>query len=186
MRKTGNRRFDPDRRRRIIGAALDVIATVGVTRTTHRLVAESAGVPLGSMTYHFDSLEHLLTDAFTQFMEESSNWVADRLGGIETTELVRSIVVDIILAATGSSRYLLLSHELYAYANRNRALQDIMRNWMTRSRQELERHFDPLTARALDAFIEGMIIHNSVELFPGGRSAIEEVVGRLIPDRRKG
>ena len=48
------RRVDPNRRQRIIDACLDVIAERGVAGTSHRIVAEAADVPLGSMTYHFD------------------------------------------------------------------------------------------------------------------------------------
>src|SRR5580698_9922844 len=54
------RRFDPDRRMRIAAAALEVVAKWGVEGLTHRRVAAAAGVPLGSMTYHFSSLEQVL------------------------------------------------------------------------------------------------------------------------------
>lgn len=57
------RRLDPDRRSRIIDAALDVIAEKGVAGTTHRRVAAMADVPLGSMTYRFHSMDELLREA---------------------------------------------------------------------------------------------------------------------------
>jgi TetR/AcrR family transcriptional regulator, regulator of biofilm formation and stress response len=53
------RRHDPDRKNRIVDAAIEVIAGQGVAGTTHRLIAAAADVPLGSLTYHFSSLEEL-------------------------------------------------------------------------------------------------------------------------------
>ncbi|MDF2847508.1 MAG: TetR family transcriptional regulator, partial [Oerskovia sp.] len=43
---TGVRRVDPDRKDRIVDAALDVIAEHGVGGATHRVVAAAADVPL--------------------------------------------------------------------------------------------------------------------------------------------
>lgn len=61
------RRNDPDRRDRIIDACLDVIAEAGVAGVSHRKIADAAGVPLGSMTYHFDGMSNLLHEAFSRF-----------------------------------------------------------------------------------------------------------------------
>ena len=54
------RRHDPQRRDRIIDACLEVLAEHGVAGTSHRRVAAAAGVPLGSMTYHFTGMDELL------------------------------------------------------------------------------------------------------------------------------
>ena len=42
-----DRRFDPERKDRIIEACLDVIAERGVAGTSHRVVAAAAGQQLG-------------------------------------------------------------------------------------------------------------------------------------------
>ena len=68
------RRVDPSRRSKIIDAALHVIATEGVAGTSHRKVAATANVPLGSMTSHFTGLDELLHEAFSRFAGQ----VADR------------------------------------------------------------------------------------------------------------
>lgn len=41
---------DPERRTRILHAALEIIATQGVHATSYRRIAAPAGVPLGSAT----------------------------------------------------------------------------------------------------------------------------------------
>jgi len=83
------RRFDPDRRARIVRATLDVVAEHGVAGTTHRRVAAAADVPLGSMTYHFDSLDALLTEAFTGLADTVSARFADRLAAAATGDEAR-------------------------------------------------------------------------------------------------
>ncbi|MFD6211517.1 TetR/AcrR family transcriptional regulator, partial [Peribacillus sp. NPDC060253] len=50
----------PGRRERILAAVLDLIAEDGVAGVSHRKAAARAGVPLGSMTYHFASMDELL------------------------------------------------------------------------------------------------------------------------------
>lgn len=57
------RRYDPDRRQRIIDAAIRVVAGRGIAGLSHRAVAAEADVPLGSTTYHFASLDDLLIAA---------------------------------------------------------------------------------------------------------------------------
>ena len=54
-----------------------------------------------------------------------------------------------------------------------------MQNWMHRSQQTLEQWFDPATARALDAFIEGMTLHFVTDRQPLAREEIRKMVGRI-------
>ena len=49
-----------ERRDEIARAVIDVVAEHGVRGLTHRKVAEAAGVPLGSTTYHFETLDDLI------------------------------------------------------------------------------------------------------------------------------
>ncbi|MFT8898021.1 MAG: TetR family transcriptional regulator [Acetobacter sp.] len=174
------RRFDPDRKQRIINAALDVIVEHGVQGTTHRRVATAAGVPLGSMTYHFDGMDDLLRMAFEQVAHSSSSEFVARLAQAQDREEAIEAIVDIIAGNIWSTpRTLLLSYELYAFAARKPELAAIMREWMQASREALGRFFDPLTSRALDALVEGMGIHGSVDQAPLDRHEIEDIVRRI-------
>jgi TetR/AcrR family transcriptional regulator, regulator of biofilm formation and stress response len=51
---------------------------------------------------------------------------------------------------------------------------------MKKSRVELERHCEQSAARAIDAFIEGMTIHQSVDPHPDDRDGITRIIGGLI------
>ncbi|WP_431030811.1 TetR/AcrR family transcriptional regulator [Plantibacter sp. RU18] len=55
---------DPGRRDRILQATLEVITADGVAGASYRGIAAHAGVPLGSMTYYFPTLEGLIVSAF--------------------------------------------------------------------------------------------------------------------------
>lgn len=174
------RRTDPERRQRIIDVTLEVVAEHGVAGATHRRIAAAADVPLGSMTYHFAGMDELLALAFTQLARKASAEFAAGLDRVETREQAIAAVVDIIAGDVWAQpATLLLSYELYAFAARNPDLQAVMRGWMAASRQALGRWFDPLTARALDALVEGIGIHNSIDREPLGRAAIEEIVRRI-------
>ncbi|MET8663904.1 TetR/AcrR family transcriptional regulator [Streptomyces tendae] len=175
---------DPQRRERILDAALDVIAEHGAIKVTFRRIAEAAEVPLGSLTYYFDDMQDLLTSAFTRLAESVSTRYGALLAAARTPEEAREAVVEIICGKVwGTERNLLLSYELYAFAARNPEVREVMRSWMRASRESLARHFDPLTARALDALVEGFSIHNSVDPRPTDRAGVAAVVD-AIANRR--
>ncbi|MFD9259534.1 TetR/AcrR family transcriptional regulator, partial [Streptomyces sp. NPDC059538] len=73
---SGARRYDPDRRQRIIDAAIRVVGDRGIAGLSHRSVAAEADVPLGSTTYHFKTLDDLLVAALHQANEGFAQAVA--------------------------------------------------------------------------------------------------------------
>ncbi|WP_106186447.1 TetR/AcrR family transcriptional regulator [Umezawaea tangerina] len=175
------RRHDPDRRDRLIDAALAVIAEKGVAGVSHREVARVADVPLGSTTYHFTSLDELLAEAFTRHadsvalvFEERMREAPDRVAAIES--VVRHVSADLLGAGTD----IVLSVELYVAAVRIPALRAVTQTWMRRSRQALERHFDPTTARELDALVEGLVLHSALSTDPMTAEQIRAALHRFL------
>lgn len=57
-------------RARMLQAVLDIVVERGMRAVRHRAVAERAGVSLGSTTYHFSSIEDLITSAFHYWREQ--------------------------------------------------------------------------------------------------------------------
>ena len=181
------RRNDPDRRDRIIDACLEVISRAGVAGTSHRKVATQAGVPLGAMTYYFDGMDDLLREAFTRFATTISDRFEERMGSVTDLDAARDAVVAIILEEVfGDERELVLSHELYTLAARDAAYRSITSAWMGRSRAALERHFDPQTARLLDALIEGLTIHHALDAEPRDPADVEVAVARILDTSKVG
>lgn len=175
------RRYDPRRRERIIEACLDVLADVGLAGTSHRRVAAAAGVPLGSMTYHFDGLSDLLHEAFGQLALTVARRFDEQLAAAPDPAAAVTAVVSLIdHDVLSDRRELVLSHELYTLAARDPHYRDITRDWMAASRRALERHFDPLTARLLDALVEGLTIHRALDDERSEPGATEEAVRRIV------
>ncbi|GAA1434950.1 TetR family transcriptional regulator [Streptomyces thermospinosisporus] len=178
---------DPQRRERIIAATLDLIAEEGIARVSHRRIAARAGVPLGSMTYHFDGIDELLREAFRRFTDHIAAVFDARLGTAADPDQARTAVADLVhILSEGSRRDLVLTQELYTLAARRPAYRELTHEWMRRSRVHLEKHFDPDTARQLDALIEGLTLHRALAQRPHDRSLTVEAIARITTpaDRR--
>ena len=176
------RRTDPDRRDRLVGVTLELIAEAGVSGVSHRKIAAAADVPLGSMTYHFTGMDELLHEAFTRFAEHIAGSFQARLSAAENPQEAVEAVVDLVheLSEPGSHRDRVLAYELYPLAAREPRYRAITSSWMRRSRQELQRHFDPRTTRQLDALIEGLALHRALDEDPFDRSLTEDAVRRIV------
>jgi DNA-binding transcriptional regulator YbjK len=180
------RRFDPDRRDRIIDACLDVIATSGVAGTSHRKVALAADVPLGSMTYHFAGMDELLHEAFTRFAHAFSETFDRRLAGAADRDAaVRAVTELVTRDVFASQRDLVLTQELYTLAARDPRYRQICNAWMARSRAALERHFDPVTARMLDALIEGLTLHRALDTERQDTVLVSDAITRITTTGRR-
>lgn len=64
-----SQRRSTETRKRILGAALELIAEKGIQGITYRSVGELAEVGQGVMTYHFGSRKELLAQAFLHHQE---------------------------------------------------------------------------------------------------------------------
>jgi TetR/AcrR family transcriptional regulator, regulator of biofilm formation and stress response len=175
------RRSDPDRRGRIVAACLQVVAESGVAGASARRIAAKADVPLGSVTYHFATMDALLREAFTSFSEVvSDRFVARMAEAGDRAAAIESIVELIEFDVLVDPGELVLTHELYTLAAHDPGYRSLTNAWMARSRSALEAHFDPATARILDALIEGLTIHRAldVEAPPAGTAA--DAVRRIV------
>ncbi|MBP0459393.1 TetR/AcrR family transcriptional regulator [Streptomyces montanisoli] len=153
------RRYDPDRRQRIIDAAIRVVGRNGIAGLSHRTVAAEADVPLGSTTYHFASLDELLTAALRQANEGFAALIRD--GGAladpssdVAEELARLTGVWLAGERTGVE----LEYELYLAALRRPALRPVAAEWTDAVSDILSAHTDPTTARALVALLDGICL----------------------------
>lgn len=175
------RRHDPGRRDRLVDAAITVIAERGVAGTTHREIARVADVPLGSMTYHFASLDEVLAEAFTRHAESVADVFDERLAAAPSRDAAIEAVIALVSEdLLGSAHDLVLTVELYVAAARNPALKAVTQGWMARSRRALELHFDPTTARELDALIEGLVLHSALSTDPMTPDQIRHAIHRLL------
>ncbi|MEU9630155.1 TetR family transcriptional regulator [Streptomyces luteogriseus] len=131
-------------------------------------------------TFHCSGIDELLKEAFTRFADQIVTVFEHHLGRAETPEQVREAVTDLVHALSeGPRRDLVLAHELYTLAARRAEYRELTQAWMRRSRVLLEQHFDPVTARQLDALIEGLALHRSLDGEPHSRELTRLAVARL-------
>lgn len=173
------RRFDPDRKERIIDAALDVIAEHGVRGTSHRLIATTADVPLGSLTYHFTGLDDLLVQAFTHHASRMAAAYEHHFDGVHSRVELIGAIADLV-HHSDAERDSAISFELYLAAVHDPSLRSITQSWMETSAGVLHRYLDPVTARGIDALIEGLIIHSILSTAPVDRSDTVTYIDRAL------
>ncbi|MGL5240569.1 MAG: TetR/AcrR family transcriptional regulator, partial [Kluyvera ascorbata] len=102
---------------------------------------------------------------------------------VETPADACDAVAELIFTSQVTTpRNMTLMYQLYALASSTPSMKAIMQNWMQRSQQTLAQWFDPVTARALDAFIEGMTLHLVTDCQPLAREDIRKMVGRIAGD----
>ncbi|MFE4466103.1 TetR/AcrR family transcriptional regulator [Oerskovia sp. NPDC056781] len=178
---TGVRRVDPDRKDRIVDAALDVVAEHGVAGTTHRVVAAAADVPLGSMTYHFENLDELLRLAFERHAAQAAARFEAAMAAVpEGGDPVEAIVALVCDESGKYQRDLLVALELYVLAARKPAFRTVTHRWMAASRAALRRHVDADVVPDLDALIEGLVLHAALSTEASGARLDPERVRRAV------
>jgi DNA-binding transcriptional regulator YbjK len=116
------------RRRELLEAALAVIDERGVQATTHRAVAEAAGVPLATTTYYFESIDHLLEDALLLFVSEEAarlRALAEQLRGATATpyEIAERFARELAEGSPWPVPLKRVQWELYLEASRRPRLQ---------------------------------------------------------------
>jgi DNA-binding transcriptional regulator YbjK len=180
MNIKAKRRNDPERRDRIIDAALDVIAQHGVAGTTHRRVAEAADVPLGAMTYYFKGMGELLQEAFVRLADTMTSQFRSTLEAASTKEQARRAIVDWVCSEMWrSERNLVLVFEFTAFAAREPGLRPQLQRWMGLSEGYLNKYFGASTAKVLDAFVDGVVMHNIMSSNHITRQEVMEFVEKL-------
>ncbi len=176
------RRHDPQRRTRILDAALDVLVSDGVGGLTHRKVASCADVPLGSVTYHFATLADLRSQAFAWYVHQRTAEYEALFTAVRTRADLVDVLVDLVQGGPSGSRSAVLGFELHLAALRDPALRALTHEWTRASRAVLARFTGPEAAARLDALLEGMIMHALLSTEPEPREETRKaIVDALAP-----
>ncbi|MDT0265124.1 TetR family transcriptional regulator [Streptomyces sp. DSM 44915] len=182
------RRYDPERRERIVAAAVRVLEHRGIGGLTHRAVAAEAQVPLGSTTYHFDGGDALLVAALERvnadWLGALERWITEvaapaRDAGAPLGDHVVALLDDWLGPRRAATELL---YELYFAGLQRPALRPLAAHCLDEMVRLVEPLAgDPATARAAIALLDGMVIQ---QLLSGRRQSPDEVratLGRLFP-----
>lgn len=171
---------DPQRKERITQAALDIIAVAGVRGASHRAIAREADVPLGSVTYHFATMDDILVAAFTLLSDQMDPQYGKAIVAASTEAEARDVLVDAVCGSRrATARELRLFREMYAYGSGSPQIQELVRSFEVRAIHSLTSHFSEPAARAIDALVEGWWIYQSWT--PGGldRCMVRDAIDAL-------
>ncbi|MFI6227312.1 TetR/AcrR family transcriptional regulator [Micromonospora echinospora] len=164
-------------------AVVEVIAEVGIGRTTHRAVAARAGVPLGATTYYFPTLADLVAAGLARAGEELDaelcRW-ADHLGdGTDLPARLTRLVGDYLT----DRRRALAEFELYLAAARSPELRPLARSWRDQLRRLLAPTVGDRAAGAVAAFVDGVVLQSLATGEAVDPVAVESAIAVLVAGR---
>ncbi|MCX3060666.1 TetR/AcrR family transcriptional regulator [Streptomyces beihaiensis] len=176
------RRYDPERRQRIIDAAIRVVGAKGIAGLSHRSAAREADVPLGSTTYHFATLDELLVAALRQANEGFAKVVAAH-GAIRDPRADLPAELAGLLGEwlAGDRVGVELEYELYLAALRRPVLRPVAAEWCQELSAVLAERTDPVTARALCALMDGICLQVLLTDQVYDEDYAREMLSRMIP-----
>lgn len=173
---------DPDRRDRIVRAVLDIIEERGLIGVTHRTVAKRAGVPLGSTTYYFDSLDDLLAAALDRVNHDYETYLRDtidQLAGATGVRLARALT-DLVLASLEDRDRTRAEYALWLAAMDRPRLRPLAVHYTEMSIEALSTITPRPTAVALTAALDGMFIRGLVAPQPLDRTEVEAALTAIL------
>jgi AcrR family transcriptional regulator len=159
-------------RERLMTAAAELVAELGWGRVTTRAVAERAGLPHGTVSYHFRGKQELLTEAALHAFQQAVP--AESFAALDTVEaLIDMIAAELETARTGDPMLPRLMLETMREAERDAQLRDRMGALMSGYRQlmvdavradqqrgELAADLDPAAiGTLLGAVGDGLLMH---------------------------
>lgn len=169
------RRYDPDRRQRIIDAAIRVVGAKGIAGLSHRSAAAEADVPLGSTTYHFKTLDDLLVAALRQANQGSAPALSPEEPDVAGA--LARLLGEFLGGDRGRAE---LEYELYLAALRRPALRPVAAEWSESVVAAVAPCTDPVTARALVAVMDGISLQVLLTGAAYDEPYAREVLGRVL------
>lgn len=160
------------------------IAEHGAGSVTHRRIAEYAGVPLGSTTYYFPTLDDLVSAAFAEAAAQAAACIADWRRELAESADLPATVVDLAERYLADRGQALIEYDLYLAAARTPELAPVVRVWLDGLRQLFAPFAEPAHARALAALVDGAILQALVSGEPLDPDAVHDGVRALVDDGR--
>lgn len=173
---------DPDRRDRIVRAVLDIIGEHGLIGVTHRTVAKRAGVPLGSTTYYFDSLDDLLAAALDRVNHDYETYLRDtidQLAGANGVQLARAFT-DLMFIGLEDRDRTRAEYALCFAAMDRPLLRPLAVHYTETSIEALSAIMPRPTATALVAALDGFFIRGLVSPQPLDRTEVEAALTAVL------
>jgi DNA-binding transcriptional regulator YbjK len=173
---------DPDRRERIARAAITVVGERGVEGLTHRAVAASADVPLGSTTYHFTSRDDLLEVALDTAAHDNVQRLRDWEAGLPADADLAVALTDLVMNSLSADErpQTVVEYELYVAALHRAHLRAASSAWDAALTEFFASRTDPVTGRLLAATYCGLVMQALLADPPPDRTEVEALFRRAM------
>ncbi|MCR6487485.1 TetR family transcriptional regulator [Amycolatopsis sp. OK19-0408] len=146
---------DPERRERILRAAIELVQRSGIASVTARSVAAEAGVPVGSVAYYFESVPGLLLEASARVLHLRTGTLGERLAGTRPDNVVRRLAELIHHQLTDQRTTSIVAYELYMLGMRDPKFREVSRASNAQLRDWLAEILPPAQAAHLAAVADG-------------------------------
>lgn len=183
MSEGTRRRRDPEARRlEIITAAAELIIEVGVDALTHRKVAARAGVPLGSTTQYFATLDDLREAAIGALAAEVEVRIDETRRAVAAEGVSPEGIARLVHRSLEDARAVQADRAVVTAAVHDPRVRAFARRWS----EEIVGFISPVhgtdRARAAAAFIDGVLWHSQIHDEPLDEELIRDALaGILIP-----
>lgn len=156
---------------------MDVVRRRGIAGLTHRAVAEQAGVPLGSTTYHYANRGELLAVAMRAAISEHEAFIAEWSQGLDATN-VASRLASLLAAGSRPEAHSrsVVEYELYLAAVRTVELRPLSRQWDAVLRDVLVDRLGVRAGRLHFAAYNGLMLEALITAEPLDETEVEEVL----------
>ncbi|WP_123685670.1 TetR/AcrR family transcriptional regulator [Amycolatopsis thermoflava] len=172
---------DPGRRTKIARAAIDVVAERGIDGLTHRAVAAAAGVPLGSTTYHFRTLDDLLEVALSQAAEDNVRRLREWERGVPPDADFAAALAELVMRyVRDEGPHTVVEYDLYVAAMHRPRLRPVSAAWDDALIELFGSRTDPLTGRLLAGLFCGLLMQLAIADGTPSTSDIEALFRRAI------
>lgn len=175
-------RHDPEeRRRQLVRAAAELIPEVGLAKLTHRLVAQRAGVSLGSTTRYFANLDELRKAGLTEMSELLEEDLASTRARLEAEGVTPESLTEDIAEFLDQHELVRISIELMVAANADPVLRPLANHWADGIVDMLTPTLGPVVARGVVLIMDGATMHASVNEAPLPKELLREILATMLP-----
>lgn len=180
VRSTPRRRDPAARRREIIIAASELVVENGAASLTHRAVAARAGVPLGSTTQHFASIDEIREAALQLLADEIDESLARMEVYIDNVRENLDPLIDEFCHFLRDQRAINADIALMTTATTDPHLRALALRWTNRLIEMLARTLGKERATAIATYYDGVTIHAGLHELPLDRETIKRTIQALI------
>lgn len=180
VRPTPRRRDPEARRREIVTAASELVVENGAASLTHRAVAARAGVPLGSTTQHFASIDEIREAALQLLADEIDESLARMEVYIDSVRDNLDPLIDEFCYFLRDPRAVNADIALMTTATTDPHLRALALRWTDRLIEMLARTLGKERATAIATYYDGVTIHAGLHEQPIDRETIKRTIQALI------